>query len=241
MDVQLTTKSPAAEAHHGSLADITKVDLAAVMRAYPALAQISDRVWHDALARAMSVNFAADEILFRGGGPVTHLLLILEGAVRVYLTAPDGRQVTLYRVQPGDLCILSLYSLLQHRNLYTVAQTTSAVQAIGILAADFHKLMAESEQFRAHVLTTTGGRLCEVVGLVQDLTFQNLNGRLACLLGRLSARAGSSTIQITHQELARELGTTREVVSRLLKEFEQQNYVRLARGQIVLNGTGPAA
>ena len=212
---------------------------AAILAAYPELARIRDKAWLTAIQNAVHHRFSARTILLRGDVPVSQFLLMIEGSVRVYYPAHDGREITLYRVQPGDLCILSLNSLYQNRYFDVVAQASTDVYALAISAADYRAALAASEAFRTYVLSTLSGRLCELMCLVQDTAFQTLNVRLACLLGRLFERAKTGTIQVTHQQLAQEIGTTREVVSRILKEFEQQECIRLARGQIVLNdGSG---
>lgn len=208
---------------------------ASILAAYPELARIRDKAWLTAIQSAVHHRFSARTILLRGDAPVSQFLLMIEGTVRVYYPAHDGREITLYRVQPGDLCILSLNSLYQNRYFDVVAQAETDVYALAISAAEFRAALAASEAFRTYVLSTLSGRVCELMCLVQDTAFQTLNVRLACLLGRLFERAKTGTIQVTHQQLAQEIGTTREVVSRILKEFEQQDCVRLARGQIVLN------
>lgn len=208
---------------------------ASILAAYPELAQIQDKAWLTAIRNAVHHRFPARTVLLRGNAPVSQFLLILEGSVRVYYPAHDGREITLYRVQPGDLCILSINSLYQNQYFDVVAQASTDIYALAISAADFRAALAASEAFRTYVLSTVSGRLCELMCLVQDTAFQTLNVRLACLLGRLFERAKTRTIQVTHQQLAQEIGTTREVVSRILKEFEQQECIRLSRGQIVLN------
>jgi CRP/FNR family transcriptional regulator len=206
----------------------------ALLSAYPELARITDPVWLGALARATRHHFRAHTTLLSGTVPTQEFLLIVAGTVRVYYPARDGREITLYRMNPGDLCVLSLNHLLHQRRFDVVAQSRTDVHALGISADDFQASLAGSADFRAYVLSTLVGRLCQLMCLVQDTAFQNLDVRLACLLGRLSERAQSTTLRVTHQELAQELGTTREVVSRLLRAFEQMDYLQLARGQIVL-------
>lgn len=209
-----------------------------ILAAYPDLARLTDSAWRNAVQNAVHQRFRARSVLLRGAAPVSQFLLIIEGSIRVYYPADDGREITLYRVQPGDLCILSLNSLYDNRYFNIAVQACTDVYALAISETDFRAALANSDAFRNYVLSTLNGRLCDLMFLVQDTAFNNLNARLACLLGRLFERAKSSTIRVTHHELALELGTTREVVSRILKDFEQQAYIRLARGRIVLNGDG---
>lgn len=209
--------------------------VASLLSVYPDLARINDPIWLQAVRNATHYHFSARTVLFRGVSPLNQFILVLKGDVRVYYHAPDGRELTLYRIHPGDLCILSLNRLFQNRYFDIVAQAASDIYALGISESDFRAALSQSEDFRNYVLSSLNGRLCELMCLVQDTAFQSLKVRLACLLGRLSERNKSNTLQITHQEIAQELGSTREVVSRLLKEFQQHEYVRLARGEIVLN------
>jgi CRP/FNR family transcriptional regulator len=214
------------------------VEVAAAMSllaAYPDLVRITDPVWLSAVTRATHHHFRANTTLFESTAPSNEFHLIVRGTVRVYYPAPDGREITLYQMNPGDLCILSLNNLLRGRRFDVVVQSRTDVHALCISAADFEKCLAGSPAFRAYVLSTLVGRLCQLMCLVQDAVFQNLDARLACLLGRLAEREGSDVLSVTHQELAQELGTTREVVSRILREFERNGYLRLTRGQIELS------
>ncbi len=216
-----------------SLAAPQSEAVSSLLSSYPALARITDPVWVQAIQNATHHRVPAGTRMLRPAGD--EFILMLEGIVRVYYPAQDGREITLYRMRPGNLCVLSLNSLLHRRDFNVIAQTDTDVYALGIAAADFRSALAGSEAFRTYVLAELNARLCDMMCLVQDTAFQKLNVRLACLLGRLFERAKSTTIHVTHQTLAQELGTTREVVSRILKEFEQQECIRLSRGQIVLN------
>jgi CRP/FNR family transcriptional regulator len=178
------------------------------------------------------VPIPAETVLLSEADPCTRFLFLFEGTVRIYQHAQDGRELTLYRLHPGDVCVMSLNSLLYHRPFNAVAKAETDLQAAALSESDFHYAMANIGGFREHVLKKTSDRFCDVLTLMQDTAFKRLDMRLACLLGSLFERAGSDTLKITHQELARELGTTREVVSRTLKEFERQKCITLSRGQI---------
>lgn len=207
-----------------------------MLSVYPDLAKIIDRSWQEAIRNATHHRFEARTIVMRGASRTNQFFLLLAGSVRVYHTAQDGREITLYHVHPGDLCILSLNGLLgSKRSLDVIVQASTDVYALGISEADFRAVLATSEAFRTYVLSALNERLCDLMCLVQDTAFQNLSVRLACLLGRLFEREKSNTLQVTHQELAQELGAAREVISRLLKEFEQQGHIHLSRGRITVS------
>ena len=218
-----------------SLSDATELSrFQRINSTYTELADIRNKTWIDTIDNARLLEAAPDTTLFSGNATCNNFMLILEGTIRIYQTAEDGREITLYRVEAGDLCILSLNSLLKNKSFNAIAVTESNVRALVISSTSFKAMMNEIEPFRDYVISTLTERLCETIYLIQDTAFNHLNMRLACMLGSLFERNQGSTLKITHQELAFELGTTREVISRILKEFERQNCVKLSRGYIEL-------
>jgi len=201
---------------------------------YPVLAEIKEKSWFDTIDQAKTMIVEPDTTLFSGSASCNNFMLILEGTIRIYQTAEDGREITLYRVEAGGLCILSLNSMLRNKSFNAIAMTESNVKALVISSESFKSMMNDSQTFRDYVLSTLTERLCETIYLIQDTAFNHLNMRLACMLGSLFERNQGPLLKITHQELAHELGTTREVISRILKEFERQNCVKLSRGCIEL-------
>ena len=200
--------------------------LAHLAARYPELIAASDARALALLEQASPVRFPAGTVMFRERDPCRGFMWLLEGGVRIFKHSPDGREVTLYRVQPGDLCVLSLNALLGDRPYPAQAQAESDVAGLMLGGAAFLRGLGESESFRTYVMN--------MMALVSDITFHRLDLRLACLLGQRFERSGGRALRVTHAELACELGTTREVVSRILKEFERQQCVRLTRGRIHL-------
>lgn len=201
---------------------------------YPELARIHDPLWHDAIEHAKLMQVETDTTLFSGSATCNNFMFILEGTIRIYQTAEDGREITLYRVEAGDLCILSLNSLLKKKSFNAIAVTETPVKALALSSDSFKNMMNSAATFRDYVINILTERLCETIYMVQDTAFNHLNMRLACMLGSLFERNKSPVLHITHQSIALELGTTREVISRILKEFERQNCVKLSRGKIEL-------
>lgn len=219
----------------GSLASTSNISRFQKLNStYPQLAGIKEKIWIDTIEQARLLEAAPDTTLFSGNISCNNFMLILEGRVRIYQTANDGREITLYRVEAGELCIMSLNSLLKNKSFNAFATTESNVKALVISSKSFKAIMNEIETFRDYVISTLTERLCETIYLIQDTAFNHLNMRLACMLGSLFERNQGPTLKITHQELAFELGTTREVISRILKDFEKQNCVKLSRGHIEL-------
>ncbi len=217
---------------HPELSDVTR--LKQLNAAYPELANINDECWIKTIENARILSVEPGTMLFNGSNDCNNFMLIIEGTVRIYQTAEDGREITLYRVEAGNLCILSLNSLLKKQSFNAIASTESLVKALVINSENFKEMLNKVEIFRDFVLTTITERLCDTIYLIQDTAFNHLNMRLACMLGSLFERNQGPSVKITHQELAFELGTTREVISRILKEFEKQKCVELSRGRIKL-------
>lgn len=195
----------------------------------------------DCDARALSlleqtdrIQFPAGTIMFRESDACQNFLWLLEGTVRVYKHSADGREVTLYRVEPGEMCVLSLNALLGGRPYPAEALAETDITGLVIAGSTLLPVIDESSSLRRYVMKMLTDRLYETMALVSDIAFHRLDLRLACLLGQRFERSGGEALNVTHAQLARELGTTREVISRILKEFEHQECVKLARGRIYL-------
>lgn len=203
-------------------------------RCFPQLAEMHDPAWRDAVASAPAMEIPEGAVVMRPGDACRHVFLLSEGIIRVYLSGENGREVVLYRVHPGELCVLTLTSLLRNTHYPAEAATESAVRGVGIPAPGFIRAFSDSPAFRQFVVDTLAQRLHETMLCVQELAFMRLDVRLPWFLCKRFQELGTDVMEITHQQLAHELGTTREMVSRLLKELERQNHIRLHRGRIEL-------
>lgn len=201
---------------------------------FPELAAIRDEAWMQVLRAAKETVIPSGTVVIRRGDTCQNFLLITRGTVRVYESSENGREIVLYRTGAGDICILTLSNLLAGKDYAADARTEDEVGVVMIPMPLFQNAMARSEAFRNFIMVTLARRLSDVMRVVEQVTFQRLDLRLACLLGQLFERNKSKAISMTHEELARELGTTRVVVSRLLKEFERMGCIRLHRSQIEL-------
>lgn len=201
---------------------------------FPGLAGIRDESGLAALEAASTHTFPAGAPLMRHGDPCESFLLLTRGVARVFESSDSGREIVLFRVRAGELCVLTLGDLLAARPYSASATAEEDVEVVVIPAAKFRHAMTQSEGFRNFVLSSLTQRLCGLMGLVEQVTFQRLDLRLACLLGQMFGQSNATVVRITHQELANELGTSREVVSRFLKEFERMGCIHLRRGEIEL-------
>ncbi len=205
-----------------------------LLKLYPQLKNEQSAEWHAILNNTQMMDAPADTVLATAGSNCTNFMLLLDGEVRIYQDDENGREMTLYRIAPGDVCLMSLNSLIHDRPFRANAKSETDISMILFSAEDFYKAMKVSDVFRMLILSSLVDTVCTMVQSFYDTAFEPLDMRLACLLGRLFERTSSDSLDITHQELSQELGTTREVVSRLLKKLEQQECIVLKRGKILV-------
>jgi len=169
--------------------------------------------------------------VFHAGDLCQAFLILLDGEVRVQLTSASGREVTLYRIGPGGSCILTTSCLLSNEHYPAEAIAESDVEALAIPVSSFQSALESSQWFRRFVFDGFSSRLTSVIQKIEQIAFTAIDVRLAAVLLDLDRKGVE---KITHQDIAVELGTAREVVSRHLKRFESQGWVQLGRGQVSL-------
>lgn len=173
---------------------------------------------------------------FREGGQCRQVALIGRGSVRVYKKGETGREITLYYVNPGETCILSASCVLGERAYPANAVVEEETEALVLDAGFFRSAVSSREDVRRFVFETLSRRMTEVLTLLEEISFGRMDRRLADFLSRRFGEKGgdSGVIAMTHEQIAGELGTAREVVSRLLKELERSGAIGLSRGRITL-------
>jgi len=201
---------------------------------FPGLAGVHDPAGRAALQAARRYQFPAGAEIVRSGDPCQSFVLLSRGVLRVYEADERGHEIVLYRVRAGDMCVLTLSTLMTSANYSAGAKAEEDVEVVMIPMVLFQKALEHSDAFRNFVITTLSRRMGEVMALVEQVAFQRLDLRLACLLGQLFHQNRGAPLAVTHQALALELGSTREVISRVLKEFERSGCIRLRRGEIEL-------
>lgn len=188
-------------------------------------------IQEEVLRTVKAMALPQGKVLFRAGEPCQGLPLVLRGTVKVQMTGASGNSIVLYRMGKDDICTLSIGCLMTGYGYRAEAVVEEASEAVMIPRGLFDRLMDQSAAFRLGVMESYGRRLDDLMLLVEEVAFRRMDERLDEWL-----QARASPVLITHQELAVELGTAREVVSRLLKELERKGRVRLARGRIELTG-----
>lgn len=193
------------------------------LQPYPVIAAMLAR--HGWAAPA-PLQVPAGAVLFSENTPCQGFPLVLEGEVRVSRTSGDGRSLELYRVTPGELCLVSSACLFRSDPLSAHGVATRPTTLMLITPAQFRQWL-DDPAFRDEVLALFATRMADLTALVDAVAFHRLDERLAgALLGR------GPELALTHQALADELGTVREIVTRLLRRFEREGWVALARERI---------
>ncbi|MEM6354171.1 MAG: Crp/Fnr family transcriptional regulator [Pseudomonadota bacterium] len=168
--------------------------------------------------------------VFGPGDPCERFVVVLSGIVRVEQIGSGGRSIVLYRVGPGDSCVMTTSGLLSGVPYDAWGIAEGAVEILALPAAAFRSLIDADAEFRARVLSVFSHRILELSQVIDDLLLRRVDLRLAGWLVERTADGG--TLTATHQSIASELGSAREVISRILKDFERRGWVALRRGAI---------
>lgn len=198
-----------------------------LLQHYPMLREMPAAELDTLLACASVINLPAGTVAFDENQPCQGFPLLLSGSVRVIKSAANGRELQLYRVGPGESCILTSGCLLGYAPYHARGLVEEDATILMLSPAAFKTLIATHEPFRNYIFGLFSDRMTDLMQLVSAVAFQKLDQRLAALLA-----AKHSPIRTTHQALADELGSVREIVSRLLKGFADQGWIRLGREQI---------
>ena len=197
-----------------------------LLASYPALASLPMDKLVSALEQLPRMRVPARAVLFDEGEPCKGFPFLLEGEIDVVRGSPDGRELSLYRVCPGEVCVVSAGCLFGSRPM-NARGTTLSESFVIIASADCIRDWTDSRPVRDFLFGMLADRLTDLMELVEAVAFQRLDQRLArTLLGH------GQTLHLTHQQIADELGTAREMVSRLLKRFEVDGLVTLGRERI---------
>ncbi len=178
------------------------------------------------------LHFDPGATLFRPSDPCMGFVQVHSGTVRVSLIAENGREITLYRVKPGEVCLQTFSCLVESRpySAEGVAETALEIEIIPV--TDFQRRIVEDVQFRTQLFAAVAHRFADLEQLVEDVALTGFEARLARALLRLKDEAGQ--VSATHEALATETGSGRAVVSRQLGAFARDGHVSMTRGSILI-------
>lgn len=199
---------------------------------FAGLARLSVPVRQKLERTARIRKIAAEQRVFGPGHAPTGMLFLLSGTVRVHQQSENGRDIVLYRVTGGESCVMTTACLFTQQNYYAEGVAETDVVAVEVPRQVFDELIADSEEFRNFVFAAYSNRIVELFRVIDDVVFGRMDVRIAERLVQLSGADGMA--RVTHQNLASELGTAREVVSRQLTEFQRRGWIEQGRGWVRL-------
>ncbi len=182
-------------------------------------------IWNSSILR----DIPKGQIICREGDNCEYLPLVVSGSLRVYKSAENGREITLYTVAPGSSCVLSAAGILKDSKFPAIAVTEADTRLLLVSKSDVNSFYEKYPGWRDFILSLYTDRVYSVIHLVEEVLFRRLDDRLITFI---RDKAEHSTLKMTHQKIAEELGSTREVISRLLKDFENRGIISLNRGTI---------
>jgi len=189
-------------------------------------------------ANEMKINyvkkkFPKGETIFHEGDSCAGVPFVTKGCIRVSKFGKNGKEMSVYRVNAGETCILTVSSILSNEPYPLTATVEKDAEAIILPYQDFKLLMEVNPHFQEYIYKTISLRFLEVIKIIDEVIFQSIDERLVKHLLRYTKNDGD-LIETTHDKIATEIGTVREVVSRLLKEMERKGWIQLSRGKVTV-------
>lgn len=210
---------------------MNKVTQKEFLTAFP-IFKDGDKLIVDTILSASSCqSFFSHTQLYLEGDRCPGIALVLSGEIRVYKIGETGREITLYEIYPGETCILNAACILSNRNYPANAVGLIDGAMLYLPESDFKRLLAEQQVMRTFIFSLFSQRFGEIIELIEEVTFGKMDVRLE---DYLIEKAEDDVLQTTHQNIANDLGTSREVISRLLKDFEHKGRIALSRNHIRL-------
>jgi len=209
---------------------ITEDQFKQALHTLPVLRQASPQLVNDFKRTAFFARIPAGRDVFVEGDEVDAIALLVSGVVRVYKVGETGREITLYRFGLGESCILTANAILSRQSFSAIATVEQDAEAIMIPSATFREWVQRHDLWRDFVFSLLSQRLSIVMEIVDEVAFRRMDIRVAVFL--LERSRLHNPIIITHQEIAAELGSSREVISRILENLGAKNIIRVIRGSI---------
>ena len=217
---------------------VNQKGLESLAAVFPFLDQQDDAFLQRLTKHSSVVELKKNQLICDQGNSCTHLALIIKGSARVYKLGETGREITLYRIGPGESCILTASCILSSEPFPAIAVSETVIEALLIPAVAVNDWLAESASWRDYVFSLVAKRLSDIISVVEEVAFKRMDKRIIDYLLE-NITPAEYQITATHQEIASDLGTSREVVSRILKDLENEELIQIARGEIgVINPPG---
>ena len=160
------------------------------------------------------------------------VMILWKGSIRIYMVSPEGREITLYRLREGDVCVLSASCLMEEIDFDILIEATEYTETVTIPAADLQAIMKENQIFENYLYKKTAERFTSVVWGMQNILFKKLDQKIARCLWEESIGQNTDVIKITQEEIAHEIGSSREVVTKVLKHMSGDQLIKTGHGKI---------
>ncbi len=209
---------------------LTAEQLGRVLKSLPFLQSADAKLAREFQAAAFFARIPSGKDVFVEGDAVESIALLLSGVVRVYKIGESGREITLYRFGHGESCILTANAILSRKSFPALATVEKDAEAVMIPAPVFREWVKRYDLWREFVFDLLSERLSTVLAIVDEVVFQRMDRRVAALL--IEKSRSQHPIRITHQEIAAELGSSREVISRIIEDFSEAGLIESGRGSI---------
>ena len=201
-----------------------------IARAVPILQRANSQLQHEFQQAGFFARIPAGKDVFYEGDRADAIALLVSGVVRVYKIGETGREITLYRFGLGESCVLTANAILSQQTFPAIAVVEREAETVMIPADVFREWVGRYDLWREFVFDLFSQRLSSMMAIVDEVVFRRMDRRVASLL--LSQAKTRNPLEITHQEIASELGSSREVISRLIEDFSSEGIVRTGRGVI---------
>ena len=195
---------------------------------FPFWDNISDADKETLCSNTHALTYTKGAVIY-DGSDCSGVILVRTGCIRVSLISENGKEITLYRLYPGDICMLSASCVIQAVTFDVTIEAEENSECFIISPQAFSKVSERNPQIKIFALETAVSRFSDVMWVMQQILFMSTDKRLAVFLTDESARTGSNTIELTHEQIAKYIGSAREVVSRMLKYFSKEGIVEVSR------------
>ena len=199
---------------------------------FPVWAQLSAQQQNKLSTGTVARNVKKGSALHSGSSECTGLLLVREGQLRAYILSDEGREVTLYRLFDRDICLFSAACIMRSIQFEIMIEAEKDTSLWVIPAEIYQGIMAESAPLSNFTNEIMASRFSEVMWLMEQIMWKSFDKRLADFLLEESALEGSTVLKLTHDSIAKHMGTAREVVTRMLRYFQGEGMVKLSRGAV---------
>jgi len=211
---------------------ITPEILEELRSAYPFLRALTESEIDSIRQYSILKTLPAGETVFLKGDTCSFFAFILSGRVRVFKTGETGREITLYRFEKGESCILTASCIMSKNTFPAEAEVEEEIQTVLVPHELLREFVKQYDPWRRYFFDLLSSRLSEVMEIVEEVAFRKMDSRIA---EYIISNSAEGVLNATHLEIASELGTSREVVSRILKDLEKEKLIILDRGKILIN------